>query len=256
MRRWNGWGDEGSTRPCRRPPRTSCGALVGPGTPPRDATLEEVVAAVPAGRLALDPLLDDDPEARVRHAPRPEPARLDRAAIGAARRGARRGRASRRRGRRPRRHRTSPATPEPVLVPYGGGTSVVGGVNVAADRRPVDHGRLRPARRADRPRRAERARHVRRGHDRPGRRGGAGARTGSTLGPLPAVVRALDGRRLGRDPLVRPAVDRLRPHRGALRRRSSRDAGRAAGPADVPGVGGRPRPAPARPRLGGPGRVS
>ena len=71
-----------------------------------------------------------------------------------------------------------------------------------------------------------RPRDVRRRHRRPGPRGRArGARIDAR--PLPAVVRVLDARRLDRDPLVGPAVARLRTDRGPVRRRPPRDAARA-----------------------------
>lgn len=136
MRRWNGWGDDSIETSL--PPRALelLTALVGPGTPPRDATLDEVVAAVPASRLATDPHLVDDPVERVRHArghslpdwialrsgrlvavPDAVARPPDAAGVAAlfalaARTGA-------------------------ALLPYGGGTSVVGGVTVRPSDRPV-----------------------------------------------------------------------------------------------------------------------
>ena len=102
-------------------------------------------------------------------------------------------------------------------------------------------------------RRAERARDVRcRGH-RAGARGGAPG-PGPDARSRAAVVGVLDARRLGRHPLVGTALARVRPDRGALRRRPARGAGRNARAADPPGFGRRARPAPARPRLGGPAR--
>ena len=68
MRRWNGWGDDTVTYPLHEGPRQFLEGLVGPGTPPRDATLEEVVATVPPSRLPPHKLVSDDPVARVRHA--------------------------------------------------------------------------------------------------------------------------------------------------------------------------------------------
>lgn len=68
MRRWNGWGDE--TLRFHVPPQALIyldGAL-GAGTPPRDAALEEVVSTVPSTRLTRGVLLQTDPEVRIRHA--------------------------------------------------------------------------------------------------------------------------------------------------------------------------------------------
>jgi alkyldihydroxyacetonephosphate synthase len=67
MRRWNGWGDDTVTYPLHDGPRRFLEGLVGPGTVPRDASLEAVVAAVPPSRLAAHPLVSDDPTDRVRH---------------------------------------------------------------------------------------------------------------------------------------------------------------------------------------------
>lgn len=68
MRRWNGWGDETVTYALHDGPVGFLERLVGPGTPPRDATLDEVVAAVPASRLPSHPLISADAVERVRHA--------------------------------------------------------------------------------------------------------------------------------------------------------------------------------------------
>ena len=133
-------------------------------------------------------------------------------------------------------------------------TSVVGGVTARPSRAPGRHRGSRRDRRAC-------ARSTRRSGLATFGAGTTGPAIEAALAParpdprpLPAIVRALDGRRLGRDPLGRPAVARLRPDRGPVRRRPPRDAARAAGPADPPGVGGRPGPSRARARLGGAAR--
>jgi alkyldihydroxyacetonephosphate synthase len=66
--RWDGWGDPGVVLEV---PPGALGLLretLGPATPPRDATLDEVLAGVPSSRLPPHPLLTDDPLARLRHA--------------------------------------------------------------------------------------------------------------------------------------------------------------------------------------------
>ncbi len=68
MRRWNGWGDETITYPLHDAPRRFLEELVGPGQPPQDADLEDVVATVPPCRLPAHRLVFDDPVIRVRHA--------------------------------------------------------------------------------------------------------------------------------------------------------------------------------------------
>lgn len=68
MRRWNGWGDDSIQ------PKLPGGGLkflrgrIGPATPLPDATLEDVMAQVPPSRLPEHPLIQTDPETRIRHA--------------------------------------------------------------------------------------------------------------------------------------------------------------------------------------------
>lgn len=129
MRRWNGWGDDTVTYPLHLGAKRFLQELVGPGTPPRDSTLEQVLAKVPPSRLPDHPLISYDAEERVRHArgqSLPDwialrSGRLSDFPDGVA----------------------YPATDDQVhnllvyartvearLIPYGGGTSVVGHVNV------------------------------------------------------------------------------------------------------------------------------
>jgi alkyldihydroxyacetonephosphate synthase len=68
MRRWNGWGDDTIDYPLHAGPARFLEEWVGPGTPPRDATLAEVLATVPPSRLPAHPLISDDAETRLRHA--------------------------------------------------------------------------------------------------------------------------------------------------------------------------------------------
>ena len=129
MRRWNGWGETTTSYPLPENAGAFLEELVGPGTPPQDAALADVVASVPDSRLPDHPLLKTDPAERLRHA---------------------RGQSfpdwvALRTGR-------IPAFPDAVahpvtavevrelidfsqkvgaqLIPYGGGTSVVGHINV------------------------------------------------------------------------------------------------------------------------------
>lgn len=139
-RRWNGWGATDVTMTLPETALTMLGQVVGPGTPPRDAPLETVVAAVPPSRIDVADAaalgLSLAPEDRVRRA---------------------RGQSlpdwiALRSGR-------LPAVPDAVArpadatavrslferaraagwrcIPYGAGSSVVGGVSVRADTRPV-----------------------------------------------------------------------------------------------------------------------
>jgi alkyldihydroxyacetonephosphate synthase len=68
MRRWNGWGDD--TISVHLPGSTAryLEQLVGPGTPPHDVTLAQVVKQVPDSRLPEHPLVTSDAAERVRHA--------------------------------------------------------------------------------------------------------------------------------------------------------------------------------------------
>lgn len=144
MQRWNGWGDEREAVALADGGRRFLEGRLGPARAPRDATLAEVVRDVPRSRLSRDPLLDDDPETRVRRAR--GQSFPDWVALRSGRLGAVPDAVAR------------PATPEEVrevlaraaaagavLVPYGGGTSVVGGASVRPSPDPVitvDLGRL------------------------------------------------------------------------------------------------------------------
>jgi alkyldihydroxyacetonephosphate synthase len=68
MRRWNGWGDDTIEYPLPKGARRFLEELVGPGTPPTDLSFEDALARVPASRLPDHPLVSDDAEARLRHA--------------------------------------------------------------------------------------------------------------------------------------------------------------------------------------------
>lgn len=136
MRRWNGWGDdtEGYTLP--KSAAKFLHKVLGPGKSPRDAALEDVLRRVPPSRLPAHPLVSTDPEDRLRHArgqSLPDwialrSGRIDSFPDGVAR----------------------PFNSEDVrslldyagrhwvrLIPYGGGTSVVGHVNPLPGREPV-----------------------------------------------------------------------------------------------------------------------
>jgi alkyldihydroxyacetonephosphate synthase len=136
MRRWNGWGDDSISYPL---PESSIPKLiewVGPSTPLLDATLQQVIKAVPDSRLPDHPLVTTDREERIRHArgqSLPDwvavrSGHIDRFPDGVA----------------------YPDTEDGVqelvrwavqqdvvLIPYGGGTSVVGHINPAPSGRPV-----------------------------------------------------------------------------------------------------------------------
>ncbi|MBN1661250.1 MAG: FAD-binding oxidoreductase [Anaerolineae bacterium] len=151
MRRWNGWGDEAVELHLPENARRFLEDLVGPGEPPDDATLDQVVAQVPPSRLPDQGLISVDLADRVRHArgqSLPDWIALRSGQVGAFPDGV-----------------AYPATDEQVralldwaqktgthLIPYGGGTSVVGHINILPGERPVltvDLGRLNRLRRFD-----------------------------------------------------------------------------------------------------------
>jgi alkyldihydroxyacetonephosphate synthase len=138
MRLWNGWGNENSelTMELNDGLRELLEALVGPGTSLNQATLKEVISNVPTSRLEDHPLIETDPETRVRHARGqslpdwldmhsgnvdtfpdgvafPESTEQVRELLAYAREN------------------------NLVVIPYGGGTSVVGHINPVKSSRPI-----------------------------------------------------------------------------------------------------------------------
>lgn len=136
MRRWNGWGDDTMDYPLPANAGALLAQWVGHGRPPQDVTLADMVTAVPPSRLPSHPLIHTDAELRLRHArgqslPDMVAMRSGRASTfpdGVA----------------------LPTTDEEVtalirlaqetgarLIPYGGGTSVVGHINPLPGKTPV-----------------------------------------------------------------------------------------------------------------------
>lgn len=151
MRRWNGWGDDTITYPLPVQAQRYLEAWVGPGTPPKDATWEEALAAIPPSRLPDHPLISKDAGDRLRHArgqSLPDwvfmrSGRVPIAPDGVA-------------------HPTSAEEVRALLrfaadvgvrlIPYGGGTSVVGHINPPPGESPVltvDMGRMNRLRHLD-----------------------------------------------------------------------------------------------------------
>lgn len=144
MRRWNGWGDDTILYSLPESARRALKKWVGPAEPPQEATLAEVIATVPASRLPAHPLVTTEPEERVRHARGqsfPDWLALRSGRIGVFPDGV-----------------AYPATTAEVqmlidyaktagaqVIPYGGGTSVVGHINPLPDQAPtltIDLGRM------------------------------------------------------------------------------------------------------------------
>jgi alkyldihydroxyacetonephosphate synthase len=136
MRRWNGWGDEREHAELPEAAARLLERIVGPGTPPMDAAIADVVAHVPASRLDDDPMLSTDAEDRVRHARGQSlhdwidlrTGRLEAVPDAVARP---------RDGDEVRALLRLAAGTGASVIPYGGGTSVVGGVSVRPSERPV-----------------------------------------------------------------------------------------------------------------------
>ncbi len=144
MRRWNGWGDDSVGY--ELPPKASefLKAVLGPGEHRKDAVLEEVVASVPESRLPGSAFVVKDPESRLRHArgqSMPDWIALRSGRIGAFPDGVAYPMDEKDVHTILRYARQVGA----IVIPYGGGTSVVGHVNPPADGRPaltVDMGRM------------------------------------------------------------------------------------------------------------------
>ena len=151
MRRWNGWGQDTTDYPLPEPAAEYLAHLIGSGSTAPDATREQILRKVPASRLAAAPRLSLEPDDRLRHACGHSLA--DWVAI------------------RSGQLRTFPdavihASGEDdvrsafafcrqtgaALIPYGGGTSVVGHINPLPDGPPtvtLDLSRLRQLRALD-----------------------------------------------------------------------------------------------------------
>ena len=136
MKRWNGWGDEATTYPLPDSAARYLADLVGEGLHLEDARLEQALQAVPVSALASHPLISTDPEERLRHArgqSLPDWIALRSGQIRAFPDGV-----------------AYPSSDEEVrdlldyarktgvkVIPYGGGTSVVGHINPLPGGAPV-----------------------------------------------------------------------------------------------------------------------
>lgn len=68
MRRWNGWGDDTVTYPLPDGAARFLAEHLGAGSPPSDAELGAVLASIPPSRLPPHPLVSTDSLQRLRHA--------------------------------------------------------------------------------------------------------------------------------------------------------------------------------------------
>ncbi|MBM3285570.1 MAG: FAD-binding oxidoreductase [Candidatus Aminicenantes bacterium] len=137
MRRWNGWGSDAVDFPVPPAAQAYLAEAIGPAEPGPSAEFEKVIRRVPASRLPDHPQINRDPDVRLRHArghSLPDWISLRYGTVESFPDGMSR-----------------PASEEDVekiialaskagacLIPYGGGTSVVGHVNPAGpNARPV-----------------------------------------------------------------------------------------------------------------------
>ena len=136
MRRWNGWGDDATSYALPESAARYLAALIGDGSPTPDASLEQALASVPASRLPAHPLVQTEPHERLLHArgqSLPDWVALRSGRIGAVPDGV-----------------AYPTSDDEVrlllglarqlgarLIPYGGGTSVVGHINPPESGPPV-----------------------------------------------------------------------------------------------------------------------
>ena len=138
MRLWNGWGNENSelTMELNNGLRGLLQALVGEAKGLPDATLEQVIARVPDTRLAAHALISLDPETRVRHArgqSLPDWIAMHSGEVDTFPDGV----AFPESSAQVRELLTHAKANDIDVIPYGGGTSVVGHINPDHSERPV-----------------------------------------------------------------------------------------------------------------------
>jgi alkyldihydroxyacetonephosphate synthase len=136
MRRWNGWGDTKTSYPLPESAARYLATLIGEGSPIPDATLEQALAAVPSSRLAAHSLVQVDALERLLHArgqSLPDWVELRSGQIEAFPDGV----AFPTTDHEVRALLDFARSSGVVLIPYGGGTSVVGHVNPLRGERPV-----------------------------------------------------------------------------------------------------------------------
>ena len=136
MKRWRGWGMENDAVPVevKSSLRNLLEVLVGSPTPLPVVTLHEVIAQVPTSRLGDHPLIDISPEARVRHArgqSLPDWLAMRSGDVGVFPDGV----ATPNSAEQVRQLLDYAEAQDIAVIPYGGGTSVVGHINPDADER-------------------------------------------------------------------------------------------------------------------------
>jgi alkyldihydroxyacetonephosphate synthase len=135
-RRWNGWGDPAIEYAVPEGGLAYLQQSVGVGAQIEDASYDRVLASVPPSRLAAEAPVETDPAARLTHArgqSLPDWVALRSGRIGTFPDGV----AYPRTDQEVRQLLDFAARQDVHLIPYGGGTSVVGHINPAAGDRPV-----------------------------------------------------------------------------------------------------------------------
>ncbi len=136
MRRWNGWGDDRIQSELPETGIRFLKARVGSVEPLPDAILDEIIPNVPPSRLPDHPLINKDPEIRLRHArgqSLPDWLAMRSGEFGVYPDGV----AEPTRGDQVRELLELAVTEGFSVIPYGGGTSVAGHINPVAADRPV-----------------------------------------------------------------------------------------------------------------------
>ncbi|GAB3538240.1 FAD-binding oxidoreductase [Noviherbaspirillum agri] len=135
-RRWNGWGDDTIDVAVNEDALAFLESRLGPGAPPDDATLEQACAGIPPGRLPHHPLIDASPQTRLRNGfgqSLPDWLKLRYAKLGPLPDGV----AFPESSEQVRELLTFAARHNIAIIPYGGGTSVVGHLTAQAGDRAV-----------------------------------------------------------------------------------------------------------------------
>ena len=146
MQRWNGWGQETTDYPLPEPAREYLAGVIGSGSTAPDASLAQVLASVPKSRLPANPLLSREASDRLRHAcghSLPDCVSLRSGRLRAFPDAV----AFARSEDDVRSAFTLCRRLGAALIPYGGGTSVVGHINPIPDGAPTVTLDLSPLRR-------------------------------------------------------------------------------------------------------------
>ncbi|MBI3283857.1 MAG: FAD-binding oxidoreductase [Burkholderiales bacterium] len=136
MRRWNGWGDDTIEFALNGDALAFLQQRIGAATPFADASLEQTCRGVPPSRLAPHALIDTRPETRMRNSlgqSLPDWLKMRYGKIGAFPDGV----AFPESGEQVRALLDYASACGAAVIPYGGGTSVVGHLTVPAGEQPV-----------------------------------------------------------------------------------------------------------------------